>query len=656
VPKSTSDEQRFRALVQFGLHHRSAGNVGSLPILSIWGTRGSDLSALLNRTAGEWATRVPLAHFHGNQFAGPGVVPVLLTLTELLGQDVRRFGQLLFPRFVLGFVATRGPLDEDLGPARREEMIRRALAGSFKNTKKWVKNTAAALVGVVGAPAVLAPFVGMVAGDAFAAVMRARVLRGAALSWYKTGVGGVPKNSGIDGLVELARFVDDDEWVEAVLCRAFLEDLRAGYAFTLSRLFARDRNCLIVIDQAGAEGPRKFLDVVSADRQPDHWDPLLVVAASTLRHPTADVSIASAWRSRSLSEASFSFHDWQEHRHDYPGWRSRYPLHWRASLQVSALEGPASAAVRRPFASLLPPVLDQATRRAVTAVRRLTAEHPAGLTHVLHALGLPHHDPAEPADFRSVLASVDDAGEAVDDRIVALLLGDQWVDIPRSVVRMALLRDLGPVQLAQVIEHTNGEDPARIWDFVARDVWVEPPYAGAPETAPIMHPLVRRAVAHRLARYPLHNLVWMGEHQWLRNSAPDETTALYHDLAAGNVATVAQNIGAQLQLERVDAWFEQLLAVTQAPVSDIGWGADAAAHHAHLVKCAGEVPGHVSTALVAALQLHTDPLGDPTHQLCEIVAHELQALAPHAGEGAVFLFMRATAFHDCWLRWNQGVE
>ncbi|MGI9001402.1 MAG: hypothetical protein ACR2GH_07015 [Pseudonocardia sp.] len=545
-------------------------------------------------------------------------------------------------------------MDTDLAPLRREEMIRRALAGR-SNIQRWVVRTANALAGLADAPPSLIEFLGMVAGDVFAAAQKAAALRGAALSWYKTGLDGPPKNLGIDGLVELARFADDDELVESVLCRAFLEDLRAGYAFTIRRLYARNKNCLVIIDQAGAASPRKFLDIVSVDRHHDRWDPLLVVAASTLRHTTVDVPDAIRWRSRPLRDASLD--DWRNHRDECPGWQHRYPLHWQPAIDVSPLEAPAPAAVHPPFDDFLPPVLDQMTRRVVTTVRRLTAQHPAGVALVLHALGLAHQATHEPVDLRSVLFSpAYDTRESLDDRIVGLLLGDQWADIPRSVVRMALLRDLGPTQLAPVIGHADGEDPGMIWDFVERDVWIHIPDAGTPETAPVMHPLVRRAVAHRLARQPLCNLVWTGQHEWLRNVAPDPTTAMYHNLAAGHLAAVTRALGEQLQPEHIEEWFEQLLAITRAPVRDVGWGADAARHHAHLVELAGEVVGPVSTALVAALQLHADPLGDPTHQLCQSVSHELGALAPHAGEGAVFLIGRAAAFRACWLRWRQGVE
>jgi hypothetical protein len=60
----------------------------------------------------------------------------------------------------------------------------------------------------------------------------------------------------------------------------------------------------------------------------------------------------------------------------------------------------------------------------------------------------------------------------------------------------------------------------------------------------------------------------------------------------------------------------------------------------------------VRARLVAALQLHTDPLGDPQHQLCAVVADELAELSRGARRGAAYLVNRAAEFNECSNRWR----
>jgi hypothetical protein len=94
-----------------------------------------------------------------------------------------------------------------------------------------------------------------------------------------------------------------------------------------------------------------------------------------------------------------------------------------------------------------------------------------------------------------------------------------------------------------------------------------------------------------------------------------------------------------------------LLRVASAPLARPVRAADANRHHREL--CAELPPGAtVSGELVVALQLHTDPLGDPVHEMCGVVTDELGELSRRAGTGRAFLLTKSHDFARCWAHWH----
>jgi hypothetical protein len=60
----------------------------------------------------------------------------------------------------------------------------------------------------------------------------------------------------------------------------------------------------------------------------------------------------------------------------------------------------------------------------------------------------------------------------------------------------------------------------------------------------------------------------------------------------------------------------------------------------------------VTGELVAALQLHADPLGDPSHDMCGVVTAELGDLSRYARTGRAYLLAESRDFDSCWNLWH----
>jgi hypothetical protein len=175
---------------------------------------------------------------------------------------------------------------------------------------------------------------------------------------------------------------------------------------------------------------------------------------------------------------------------------------------------------------------------------------------------------------------------------------------------------------------------------------------------PRLHPFARRAIAHRLARpggieQPV-DLRWDQAHELLRDAAAgrgDELGVLYHRLALGQVHQVATRLSELFDPVDPRGWYQLLLSVASAPLAAPAREASPNRYFAELAKGVEPDP-MVSRRLVAALQLHTDPLGDPLHQMCGIVANQLDMLALHAIDGMSFLIDESTKFSECKARWD----
>lgn len=332
------EEQRLSALIRTAVDRRGDRAV---PTLLVWSTRGSVDAALLGRVRRAGAVAVPSALFDGREFAGLRPHEVALRLAWPLGRRIRRFGQIGFPRFYLGLAAIRGPLDgaEPDHPVRaREAMIKRTIPDRT-GLREWLRDTAGAVAGLAGAGNALAEFVAQVVDGVVPRLRTASILRSAGPAWYRTGLGEEFADP-VQALVELSRreAANDRAWVDEILVRAFLDDLRAEYGTPL-HLFAHDTRCLVLVEHAETGSFRAFLDLLP---RPDSNLPLVVVAASDVRY-AADGVAAEQWHVQPLDGAGLA--GWAR-QVGHPGWGRRYPVHFDATDPISPMTGPNTAKVR----------------------------------------------------------------------------------------------------------------------------------------------------------------------------------------------------------------------------------------------------------------------------------------------------------------------
>jgi hypothetical protein len=651
-----ADEFRFTELFEDAISRKTFDGALAPPILSLSGTPGSELDQLLQHLRTTMSGRAPCARLQGGAFPVDGhSLPVTLSVANRLARPVPMFREPQTPRFLLGFLVTRAPIVAALANQQRAEVIKRVVRNPAE-LQAWVKQLAMALAGIVGAGDRLADLVGFAADAAFVAAERAKVLLGKPLQWYGTALGG-DENS-ISVLVELSELVETQpELVDEVLCRALLADLRAAYQPTAVRrffqLYTRDTYCALLIADADSAAVQKFLDIVAQERQRLAWDPLAIVTTSTVRRSgTTDAGTTAA--QTTVSKASLR--GWQRDRQEQPDSSAgHYFLAWERAAAVGQFAGPADPHPPPAFTGRLPTILSDAERRMVTFVRRVTGDHPSGVDRALRIL----HDESRRTvrgDPRDLL-NREINGRRLDEFIVdeLILNTDRLRGIGAQVIYLTMARDAGTDNLNRVfLAAPRLDDPTRLLRFRDQNPWIEFATVSEPEYRPTLHPLARRAIAHRLGR-PVgwHNLVWRTVHERLSNTAgADRVTRLYHDLAAGHVQRVAAALDHTLDELRMPEWFAELEEITRAPVRDPAGGIDAQANCELLAGGRNHAESRVSPSLLAAMQLHADPLGDPNHQLCGRIAFELGNLANHAVGDTEFVLRRSEKFRTCSQQWD----
>jgi hypothetical protein len=633
---------------------RDRPGADDLPIVVLWGSRGSECSELLKHLEeiDDWSG--PRAFLDGETLAADlRPYEIANRLAFQLGRRTARFGRARFPRFFLGMWAAGGPLDPDStagARAARHALIRRKLQNRSEG-RRWVRETAVALAGLAGMDTPVTGAVGLAVDGLMEASRTIGLLRGAGMRWYRDGLGRRWPDP-VDALVELSvrEFQDDHEWVDEVLCRAFVADLRHEFDAGVT-LFGRGTSAVALLDNVGTPALSRFLGVLSEQR--DGSGPLLVVAASHQRYPPVAATEHARWQPDALEEASLA--RWSDQRADRGGSRF-YPVWVDPVDEVAPTGGPIRPEVRviADRLGLGPPMFP-----TVAFAHRLTAAHPAGLDAVFDALRGPDCEltPGR-IDLRGTLGLVDPAsGRPLDDRVFDLVLGPWTPAMRRGLVLMAIAVDLSDAKLAPILREETQRGRQLITEFRARDLWVTHQLRDGVPRPPRLHPFARRAIAHRLARpggiEPV-DLRWDRAHELLRDASAasrDDMAALYHALALGRVRQVAARLTEMFDPVHPRDWYELLLRVTAAPVPRPDRAESTPAHFGEL--CAEEGPEPlVSRRLVAALWLHSDPLGDPRHDMCGIVGSELNELAGHAAEGAPFLIEQSKTFHRCWDRWH----
>jgi hypothetical protein len=274
---------------------------------------------------------------------------------------------------------------------------------------------------------------------------------------------------------------------------------------------------------------------------------------------------------------------------------------------------------------------------------------------VLRALDGADRDGETPLDLRGLFNLTDPDGRPLDDVVFDLVLGPWTEDLRRPLALMGIAVDLSDAGIAAILATENQQVGRLITEFRERDLWVSHRVVDGRADPPRLHPFARRAIAHRLGRERVAGLDWETAHALLRDAAAergDEVARLYHQLALGRVGPVADALSGHFDPEDPRGWYDLLLRVTRAPLARPDRAPDATSHHGEL--CADPEPDRPVTAeLVAALQLHADPLGDPSHDVCGVVTAELGDLSRNARTGRAYLLAKSRDFDSCWGLWHR---
>ncbi|MHA6629853.1 hypothetical protein ACU61A_30810 [Pseudonocardia sichuanensis] len=645
-----------RLVAEFAARDRPDRDPDDLPVIVLWGARGSESSALLTDLLRVRTWNAPRAHLDGEQLP-TDLRPHLVAnrLAFQLGRHVERFGRARFPRFFLGAQAVRAPLDPDVASASqvRKELIRRQLRNRPEG-RQWLRESAQALAALAGLGDNWNNAAGLIVDGALEAARTAALLRGAGVQWYRDGLGHHSPDP-VDALVELsvAEFLGNRALVDEVLCRAFVADLRGEYESGAGMFFVRRTSALVLLDNVAMPPTSRFVDLLTA--QAGTSGPLVVVASSHLRFPEAAAQDTAGWQPDDLPDASPA--RWSAQRPGRGG--SRYYPVWVDPVDdVPATTEPAGADVQ---AIAHGRGLRPAQHPSVAFARRLTAAHPAGLDMVFSALegigGVPGHG-SVPAryDLRGLFGLEERrSGKRLDDTVFDLVLGSRTETMRRALMLMGIAVDLSDLRFDPILDTEDEQIGLLVTEFRERDLWVTHHVTEDGPEPPRMHPFARRAIAHRLGRDDgVSGVEWETAHTVLRTAAAaraDRVGELYHDLALGRIGEVAWELSELFDPENPRGWYALLLQVARAPLARPALYDDAVAHFGQL--CAGiDSQTTVSADLVAALQLHTDPLADPFHDTCGIVGHELGRLSGEAVTGKAFLLKAKSEFDSCWKRWH----
>jgi hypothetical protein len=644
-----------------------------LPIIVLWSARGSESSELLDglRKLEDW--HGPRAFLDGEHL--PTEVRPHVAISQLAfqhGHAVAQFGKVRFPRLVLGLWAVRNPREPNPTVDRYQwkQFLKRKLLGHGRATADALRTLFVGLGGLAGASDEGKEFLGLGFDGAFNLARTVKVLRSQGLRWYRDALE-THYPDPADALLELSvqEFNGNHGVVDEVLCRAFLADLRAEFGARFTP-YPRHMSALVLLDNAGAPGLRPLVELL--DRQPDQASPLLTVIASHVRFPADAAKYPALWGPDNLAVASLA--GWSAQREQRGGSRF-YPV-WVDPVDDTPIvdAGPNTLEVRRICTrhELLP--RDWPT---VSFAYRLAAGHPAGVRMVLHTLrrnqGLP---PAPRAganphrrDLRAIFGSEYTPGVPLADAVWRMVRGPWPAGINRGLVLMAVAVDLSDERFAPILREASGMAGTLLNDFRRSDLWVNRTVLDGDERPARLHPFARRAIAERLGQpggLPELELTWDAAHRLLRDAAladqgsPDEgiaeravLTELYHRLAMGEYQRVATRLTERFDPVEPRGWYQLLLGVTSAPLARPGLGQDAAAYFGEL--CDDTTPEPLVTRrLVIALALHTDPLGDPSHDMCRVVATELSSLSRHARAGTPFLLEMSEQYDKCWRNWHPG--
>ncbi|HET8683245.1 MAG TPA: hypothetical protein VFM54_15455 [Micromonosporaceae bacterium] len=537
-----------------------------------------------------------------------------------LSEKVRQFGELKFPRLLLGLVVVGSNIDQHNRPKARAEL--RNLLSNDQQLVDRVREVGKLLVDEVAGATGAGSILGLGLDGIAAARWSLRVLRGKAFSWYREGTG-QRFDQPLDALIALHSWEVEGTPrahadVDETLCAAFLADLRAAFSNGLAA-WRRTGNCVALLDNADSPEGQAFLETLVAVRQAAHaregCDPLLVVAAGHTRFPSFAHQDGQEPAPRRPQQASYA---------DWAAGRDGTAESWLYPVRLDGVDArDRTVLVRRsPRATAVPD--------AVALAERLTGGHPAGMRLVLRAVAAQaaRVDP-HAVELRDVL-DLPDPGRperTVADAAQAMMLRGVPAALRRDLTTCAAAADVAAAARRHALGLAPGGGAGALDRFCATDLWVSQPDRSA---RPVLHPLLRRVLLHALAARPEDAPDgWRSVHTRLRGyylgERDDEPAALYHGLALGDVTAVAAYLEPRQRTLDSRRWLVEVKAITRAP------RLTRSPAPAPLDQAAELAGGRETLArLVAALWISNDPLGDPNGTLDVLIAASFDRLAPRS--------------------------
>jgi hypothetical protein len=617
----------------------------TLPIVVLHAARGSGKSTLLDQLAAEFAL-VPLARFDFNVRPGWQPRDVLSALVFELSRRRDHFGVLQFPRFLLGALvidASANPSDRDAARRRVRELVRR----------DWRRRMATVKAAVTELGNTLEQTGRMPAGgkEALPLVMEGLgalggLMRGAGYRWYASAVDPQTQDPE-EVLVDLSAWSvgspEQRDRVEAVLCAAFLADLRDSFRLDLwavtrdhFRMYDRNTNYIAVMDNVDSAAARAFLDTVVRERQrhaqrrPDDPDPLIIVAAS--RHSAPD-ALHRDPIPYELSE-DVSYGSWEARRGQL---RSVDSWFYRIGPDRMSLDEVARQAEEQGLG-------DVSGMAAFT--HRLTDGHAWAVRLLFEAFSEHLDGPAvefHPAEALRIGAPRARTGRATPRMTVGerarqdLLYRDIDPDLRAHLPAVAATRDVAHL-IAQPALHPGDSDVAgRIRDWLVDRLWVQYDESerAARRGVVVLRPLVRRLLLDELmARRADAPDGWVTVHEGLRDGYRDagqESAAIYHDLALDRLGPVVDHFCRQLGQVPGRSWYEELCWVAAAPRRLGSEGGRALVREllGRLSAPAASLEEAVA-GLIVSKWVAFDPLSDPFDTLAPVIANWLTTVHQRA--------------------------
>lgn len=630
-----------------------------LPVILLLGTRGNGKTELLKEIHNRAGVR-PRAWCD----LGPGDLrpyEIVVKLAFGLSQKAGQFGKLDFPRVALGLLAIR--IDADLhNPAQARKSLADVLSEDRRGLIAKLRAVTEGLARDLGAPPGARAGLGLALGG-LGALWTKKSLRGRPLTWYRDARDVVYQDP-LHALLELNQLEaqgaqEGRDEVDALLCRAFLADLRDAFSAG-GRARARTGNCLAVLDNADSQAGQAFLKILVAERDRharsrrakdpraedirEDCDPLVVVASGRTWFPAFALDRYGTLPARSPHQATYN--DWVSSRNST----------LRSSLYPVALEDlDAREDCHEDHFELSALVRMWQQADSVANVARKLHELTYGHLHssqlVLRAIAeAVERGGARDVDLRGILDWPDpeDRKRTVASGVIDRLLPDALKALRTHLATCAAAYDVG-----------------RPWpfpwcpdEFCDADLWAVR-VGPAAERRFALHPFLRRVLLHELAKLDR----WEAVHGRLRShyqhEGDDRALAAYHALALGDLASVVAHLSERFKAAGAVEWLRELHAVTAAPrrpgpaeqtPEEQAW------ELATSMDADSEGMQVVITELVPAMWISKDPLGDPDRMLDVFIIRGLHRLADLAGSQAGVFLNEAQRYQrrgqrECWARW-----